>query len=438
MSKEYAIGQIIKEFQEKEEEIIERELKVPLDYTFRKAISIVGPRRAGKTFYLLYLYQKIRKDSPSIFFPLDDDRIYPPSLKDLDLLLKVSREILGKKPVYLFLDEIQEVDSWERFVKRAVEREGILVYITGSSSRLLSKEIASLLRGRTVVYEIFPFTFTEVLKARNLPLGKYFSSREEAAIKREAEKYLEYGGFPEVILREEKEKILREYAEVMFYRDIVERYKIRRIDTVKLFFKIVFTSFARYFSINKVANYMKSLGLRISKNSLYSYLDYMNDAYIAFPLRRFSYSLRIVEQSIPKIYVVDNGLARVYNVITPEMQGQLLENLVFMELRKRGFIENENIFYYKINDNEVDFIIVDKGEVKQLIQVTYYLRYDDREQWKREVKTLVKASKELKCKKLVIVTWSQEDKILEDNREIEVKPLWRWLIDLKLLTRSSK
>ena len=138
-------------------------------------------------------------------------------------------------------------------------------------------------------------------------------------MRRELKSYLEYGGFPEVVLKEEKDRILREYANVMLYRDIVERHRLKNLKLVKLFFKTVFTGFAREFSIKRTSNYMKSIGLKVSRNTLYNYLEYMNDAYIAFPLKRYSKSLRIVEQSIPKLYVVDNRLTRIYSIYTAEL-----------------------------------------------------------------------------------------------------------------------
>jgi len=429
MDREFIIGQIIREFEERTESIVRRDLQVPLDTSLRKAISIVGPRRAGKTFFLLSIYQEVREHFPSIFLLLDDDRIYPPSLSDLNLALKVLYERFpSRERFYLFLDEIQEVVGWERFVKRVVERENCLVYLSGSSSRLLSKEIASVLRGRTLTYEIFPFSFREILRARGVEVDKYISSSVEAQISKELRFYLEYGGFPEVVLKSEKEKILREYVHVMLYRDIIERYKLKNLSVVRMFFKMVFTGFARSFSVNRIANYMQSLGLKTSKNSLYNYLEYMNDAYIAFPVKRFSMSQRLVEQSIPKVYVVDNGLVRVFNVLTPEIMGHLLENIVFIELRKKGLRENENIFYYKENHKEIDFVIVDKGIVRQLIQVTYNLRYDDKKQWKREVETLAEVSKKLRCRNLLIVTWSQEGEIVVGKAKVKVLPLWKWIL----------
>ncbi len=429
MDREFIIGQITREFEERTESIVSRDLQVPLDTSLRKAISIVGPRMAGKTFFLLSIYQKVRKLFPSIFLLLDDDRIYPPSLSDLDLVLKVLYERFpSRERFYLFLDEVQEVVGWERFVKRVVEHENCLVYLSGSSSRLLSIEIASALRGRTLTYEIFPFSFREILKARKIKVDKYVSSSVKAQIFRELRFYLEYGGFPEVVLKPEKEKILRKYVHVMLYKDIIERHNLKNLSIVRMFFKIVFTGFARNFSINRIANYMQSLGLKISKNSLYNYLEYMNDAYIVFPVRRFSGSQRLVEQSIPKVYVVDNGLVRVFNILTPEILGRLLENLVFIELRKKGLRENENIFYYKENHKEIDFVIVDKGVIRQLIQVTYNLRYDDKKQWKRKVETLVEISKKFRCRNLLIITWSQEDEIVVGKTKVKVLPLWKWIL----------
>ena len=178
MAREEIIGQIVKDFFDLEIDGVERDLDVPLDTNLRKAITIIGPRRAGKTFYLLSHFAHLRKEGKAaLFLPLDDDRLYPPSIEDLSTLIKVFYELFPTADEkYLFLDEIQNVPNWELFVKRAVEREGFKVLLTGSSSKLLSKEIASALRGRTLTFEMFPFSFREFLRARGVKLSRYLST----------------------------------------------------------------------------------------------------------------------------------------------------------------------------------------------------------------------------------------------------------------------
>ena len=415
------IGSIIKEYLELKMDLIERELKLKL--VDGKASTIVGVRRSGKTSLLLYYFQKFREENKSvIFFPFDDDRIYPPDLETFKKVIKTSKEIYPDKRICFFFDEIQEVENWELPVKRLVEREEHFVFLTGSSSKLLSKEIATQLRGRTVTQEIYPFSFKEILNLNGIEPVRYYTEGEESKIKALLRRYLEYGGFPEIWIRGNLvEETLKSYIDVMLYRDLVERFNIRNYKALKLFLKIVVGSFSTRISINKISNYMKTLNIDISRNTLYNYLEYCNDAYIVYPVKRFSSSLREVEQGKPKIYVVDNGLINVFAHKTSEDMGRLMENLVFMDLRRR-YRENEGIFYYTTRDNkEVDFLIREGGRIKQLIEVTYDL--DD-----EHIRKMFTALEELRAKNGVIVTWDTMDTIRQGNMEVNVIPLWRWLI----------
>jgi len=416
---EEAVGAIIKEYLELETNLIERELK--LKEVSGKAVSIVGVRRSGKTSLLLHHFQKLRNEGKSVvFFPFDDDRIFPPTLDTIRTVIKVAKEFYPDGKIHFFFDEIQEVDRWELAVKRLVEREGHYVFLTGSSSKLLSKEIATQLRGRTVTHEIFPFSFREILKLHDIGVSKYFTESQEAKIRRLLRTYLEWGSFPEIWIKKEfADSTLKDYVNVMIYRDVIERYSIRNYRAFKLFLKLAVTSFSTRISISKIANYMKSLNMSISRNSLYSYLEYCNDAYILFPVRRFSYSLKEVEQSKPKIYAIDNGIVRVFSHKITENIGRLMENVVFLELRRRHK-ENENLFYYITNDGkEIDFLIKN-GEV-ELVEVTYDLDQD-------HVKRVLRALNELGVREGTIVTWDTEDTIEKEGKTIRVVPLWRWLL----------
>lgn len=428
MERELVIGRIIKEFLERREKILERDLQVPINHELQKAITIVGPRRSGKTYLLLSHFQQI-SNTPKIFFPLDDDRIYPPTLNDLDISLKVLKELYpdaGGRP-YMFFDEIQEVPKWELFIKRVVERESALVYVTGSSSKLLSKEIATELRGRTITYELFPFNFKELMKINGMHPEKFITTAKESKIKKLVKDYLAFGGFPEVVLKNEKRKILTEYADIMFYRDFVERHKIKNLKVARVFFNLLFNSFAKEISVNKIFNFMKSQGIKTSRNMLYNYLEYLHDAYLIFPLRKFSYSLKEIEQSIPKMYSIDNGLAGVFNTEFQESIGRLMENAVFIELRKSGLVENKNIFYYKTADGkEADFCIREGSHFNQLIQVCYDI--SDIGTKEREIKGLLKASEELRCDNLLIITWDYEAEEAAGKKKIVYAPLWKWLM----------
>ena len=420
------IGNIIKEFIDLREEILERELKIK--EVEGKAITIIGPRRAGKTYFQLFYFQKYRDEGKNvIYFPFDDDRIYPPTLKTIQDVIKVSKEFYPEGKIYFFFDEIQEVEKWELAVKRLVERENCYVFLTGSSSKLLSKEIATQLRGRSISYEIFPFSFKEITKLKNIKLEKYFTEREQAKIRRLLKDYLFQGGFPEIWIKGLRNEILKEYFNLIIYRDLVERWKIRNYKALRLFLKMAINNFSSKFSVNSAEKYMKNMKLEVSRNTLYNYLEYSNDAYILFPLRKFSFSLKEVEQSLPKIYIIDNGLIKILSSGS-ENYGRLMENIVFLQLRRK-YKENKSIFYFETKEGyEVDFIVKEDLKVKQLIQVTYASARDEIEQ--REIKALVKAFETFKKDKpeLLIITWDYEDEMRIGNLKIKCIPLYNYLI----------
>ncbi|GAB6134856.1 ATP-binding protein [Thermococcus prieurii] len=428
MSREEVIAQVVMDYLNLSVDGIERELNVPDELAVNKAVTIIGPRRAGKTFYILQKFSKLRNEGKAaVFFPLDDDRIYPPSLDDLQTLVKVFYELFpDAEEKYLFLDEVQEVENWELFVKRALERDGFRVYLTGSSSKLLSREIATALRGRTLTFEMFPFSFREFLRAKGFNPSRYISTRDEARIKAFLREYLEFGGFPEVVLLDDpflKRKTLSEYIDVMLYRDVVERHNVKNLKAIRLFLKLLMASFAKEFSVNKTARYMKGTGVEVSRNTLYSYFEYFEEAYLVFPLRKFSHNLREIEKSLPKVYIIDSGLINAYSPRSGGSIGRLMENAVFLELRRR---ERELYYFKDERGREVDFVVVEDGIVSELIQVSYSI--DEPETFEREVSALMSASEKLNCDSLTIINWERDDTIEVEGKKVRLLPLWKFLL----------
>lgn len=353
----------------------------------------------------------------------EDIRLAGATAQDLNDLLEVYFEIYpdnGTKKVWFFLDEVQVVPDWERFVRTLVDMENMNVFVTGSSSKLMSTEIATSMRGRSLTYDVYPFSFAEVLKADRVEHGKYLSSTQKAKIVRKLEDYVKYGGYPEtVVYREEWERILREILDVTIFRDIVERYDVKNIKVLKIFLNAIFNS--KEFSIHKFFNFLKSQGTKLSKNTLYNYFEYFVDSFIVFPLRRFSYSYKDVESSIPKIYLVDNGLLSLQGI---RDRGRLIENIVFVELKRKGV---RDLFYFRsTSDREVDFVIRDGKTVKELIQVCYDI--DNFSTKERETRALLGGSKELNCDNLLIITWDYEAEEDVSGKMIKYVPLWKWLI----------
>jgi len=354
-----------------------------------------------------------------LYINFEDYRLEGINYIDLKKIVEIYYEMYpenSRLKVWFFLDEIQNVGGWEKVVRNIMDRWNIQIFLSGSSSKLLSREIATQLRGRTLTYIVYPFSFKEFLRARNFRIEKYMSSYEKNRLLNLLNEYLVYGGYPEAVIeRERRMKILREIWDVTIARDIIDRWRIRNIRALKLLIRALRKS--REFSIHKFYRYLKSLGLKISKNTLYNYIEYLNDSLILYLLKKYSPSYKDIEMSIPKIFFVDNGL-----YMAEESISKLMENLVFMELRRRNYVENEKLFYWKNSfGREVDFIVLD-GE---LIQVCYELTYENRD---REIKSLIKASKQLNYKKLRILTWNQEDTININNRKIEITPLWKWLV----------
>lgn len=351
---------IIKDFQEFDlPKLIERDIEVETDLPIKRVISVIGPRRAGKTFFIFQLIKKLLEKgiekNKILYINFESDLLIGCTTSDLRNMLDIFYEIYPenkRKKVYLFLDEVQNIYNWEKFVRTVIDTENIQVFVTGSSSRLLSKEIATSLRGRTLPYYVYPFSFKEFLKAKDFKVEKYFSSSQKAKFLNFLEKYLR-GSYPETIFFEmEKEKILKEILDVTIYRDIVERFKVKNVKVLKLLLKGLISS--TYFSVHKFYNYLKSLGINVSKNTIYNYLEHFSDSLILYTLRKYSKSYKEVEQTTPKIYVVDNGLLIINGV---EDLGRLMENVVFLELIRRKFVLNENLFYFIPNYKEVDFVL---------------------------------------------------------------------------------
>ena len=422
-------GELIKDFQERRlPDPVERQLRYPLETPLNRAVVFSGPRRSGKT-YLMYigikeLLERGEDRDQILYVNFEDIRLAGATAQDLNDLLEVYFEIYPEnrtKKIWFFLDEVQVVPDWERFVRTLVDTENINVFVTGSSSKLMSKEIATSMRGRSLTYDVYPFSFAEVLRADGIEHEKYLSLTQKAKIVRKLEDYVRYGGYPEtVIYREEWERILREILDVTIFRDIVERYDVKNIKVLKIFLNAIFNS--KEFSIHKFFNFLKSQGTKVGKNTLYNYFEYFADSFIVFPLRRFSYSYKDVESSIPKIYLVDNGLLSLQGI---RDMGRLIENIVFVELKRKGV---RDLFYFRsTSDREVDFVIRDGKTVKELIQVCYDI--DNFSTKERETRALLNGSKELNCDDLLIITWDYEAEEDVSGKMIKSVPLWKWLIE---------
>jgi len=409
-----------KEYESLRLDIFQRELKVPLDSDF--IISIIGPRRAGKTYFLLSLYQKVED---GVYLDLEDTRLMDISFREIRGVIRIFIELYGKSPKYLFFDEIQNIPKWENIVRELYDIKKYKIFITGSSSKLLSKEIATQLRGRTLSFILLPFSFREFLGFQGFRIDKYLTKDEEARIKNLLRQYLEFGGFPDVIKSEEKIRILKEYSDLILFRDFIERHKIRNLDLARFLHAFIIQNFSKEITLRSIFN--KVSNIRVSKNTVYEYVSKLEDTMFFFLLRKFSKRVHVRELWPKKVYLCDTGLTKVFR-FTPDF-GRLMENAVFIELLRK---KNENplieVYYLKVNDKEVDFLIKEGLNIKQLIQVTYVSNKDEIE--RREIRSLLKAYDLFKESnpELLVITWDYEDILKIDNKEIKFIPLWKWLL----------
>lgn len=418
--------EIIKDFHEKEmPEIIPREQEITFEKSLKRAVSIIGPRRTGKTYEMFFLIRKLRQTygiEKVLYINFERADLEPLSYKDLVIMLESYYEIYPRNEntkIWLFLDEIQNVSEWERFVRTCLD-DGLSVFLSGSSSKLLSREVATSMRGRNISYNFYPFSFREFLLAKKFNIKKYYSSKEKSSLHNLLNEFLLFGGYPEaVIFGKEREKIIKDIFDTAIYKDVIERGKIRNIKILKLLIKALLTS--KEFSIHRFYNFIKSQGIKTSKNAIYKYADYLEDAFFVFFLRKHDLSYKNKEQSLPKIYFIDNGLLTINGI---DDKGRLLENLVFLEL----LIRNKDIAYYQNSlKEEVDFVIKKGKKVQQLIQVCYDI--SDFMTMNREKRILIKASREFNCSDLIIINMSEEKEEKTDGGKIKYIPLWKWLLE---------
>jgi len=332
-----------------------RAIDIPLDSG--KVVNLLGARRTGKTYLMFQLMsdllQKPVAREQILYINFEDDRLYPVEAAELDLILKAHRELFpftAEKKVYLFFDEVQNVLGWERYVRRIVDTEDVAVFISGSSSTLLRRELSTAMRGRSISFEVYPLSFAEFIEFRGIDYVPY-SERSEAQVVNAFREYLDWGGFPEVVLADEAVKplILQEYASVMLHRDLVERYSIRNERLMHLLLKFCAQHTASLVSINKLYNDFSSQGLKLSKATLYDYMEMLQDSFIAFSSAKYDPSSRRQLQAPKKMHFLDPGLIRVYRPYPERDIGHRFESLIYLHERRRRL----KIDYYR-NGFELD------------------------------------------------------------------------------------
>ena len=377
---------------------------------------IIGPRRAGKSFSAIHMLDKLDTFG---YVNFDDERLV--EVKDYDEIVNAANSIYNA-PKYLLFDEIQNLEKWELFVNR-LQRQGKNLVITGSNSKLLSKELATHLTGRHSLLVLFPFSFNEFLELE----GKELTENE---IKEKLSFYLTYGGYPEPLVKKLEH---RDYLSTLFdsiiYKDIVKRFRIRSIQGMEDLATYLISNVAKEFSYNTLSKVTKCK----SVYTVEKYLGYLEEAFVFFKINRFSFKFKDQISSNKKIYCIDNGFiyAKAFK-FSPD-KGRLYENLVAIELKKLEMKGLANIYYWRSLQEEIDFVIKKGTMIKELIQVCYDIR--DPKTKERETRALIKASKELKCKNLLVLTrdYEAEEEIswFGTKRKIKYIPLWKWLVGRK-------
>lgn len=409
---------------------LDRDLELPMNTDL--IITITGPRKAGKSYRCYQFISQLKEsgiNSNNIFFiNFDDERLENTTADDLDNLLNTYLELYKidkKQPLFLFFDEIQNVKNWDKWVRRInSSKKNIRFILTGSSAKHLSKEISTKLRGRTLNFELFPISFKELLKWKKVEynLRTVLHSNIKTKILSLFNQYVEDGGYPKVVLGEEyKNRLLQTYYEVMILRDIVERYNVRDVKQLKVVANLLATSVSKEFSYNKLKNKMESIGFDISKSTIIDYMDYFDNAYLFFQHLKYEYSVAKQLGSIKKIYCVDNGLLNTISFRFQKNYGSLLENVVFVELKRRGI----KCYYHKNGESECDFVVQQKNHVIAAIQVTKQLNDITEE---REVNGLLNAMEKYKLDKGYILTENQSGSRKSNGKRIEILPVWYFLL----------
>lgn len=418
--------------QEKDTGIKREEYLKKLDqgYKMDLVVSLVGIRRSGKsTLMLQFAKELIERKRISknniLYINFEDSRFL--GEYSLDLLNNIYEVYLAnltpnKKPI-IFLDEIQNIKGWEKFVGSLYERKKAKIFVSGSNSNLLNSEFSTVLTGRQLTLTIYPLTFAEFLLFNNIKVvNKLDLVNNKLKIKKALAEYLKFGGMPKsALLKNDEDKVLllRNYFEDILNRDIVSRFKIRQIEKLKILTKFYFSNISSLISYNRVAKFLK-----IPLSTVERFSEYLTYPFFVYFVNKFSFSLK--EQSVnpKKVYVSDLGLRNAVSFNISENKGKLLENLVFLHLLKK----QQKIYYYRTKNNlKVDFLIKENQKIKSLIQVCLTLK--DFKTKEREIKALVKTMTELKLKQALIITENEEDIIKIDKKEIKVMPAWQWLVN---------
>ncbi len=409
---------------------------IPRHFQFRpvkgKAFVCIGVRRCGKSTLLYQIIKNIEEKGIKIenilYINFFDDRLTEVKLGNLSLIIEAYYSLYpekkGTEEVYCFFDEIQEAKNWEQFIDRILRTEKCSVFLSGSSAKMLSREIATQMRGRSLSWELFPFSFLEFISYKGINFKK-LTSRNRLLLQSCFDEYFLKGGFPEVRDVSDKIRIMihQEYFKTILHRDVIERFNIIHPQAaVHAGYRLI-SSAASLYSINRITEYLKSLGYKVSKAFVSSCIEWFEDVYFLFSVKIFSPSISKQNANAKKIYCIDHSMI---TSIAPKIlgnKGHLLENMMFTHLRRH----TDQIYYYRTKKGkEIDFIWIDNRGKKHLMQISFSLK--DPVTRKREISSLLSAIKELNLQEATIITYNEEELIKKETGVIKIIPAWKYML----------
>lgn len=382
---------------------------------------LVGLRHAGKS-YLMYqriaeLLSQGHQQDEVLYFNFEDDRIDSLDITDLELIKTCYEEMYDQKPLF-FLDEVQLVNGWEKFARRLADQK-YQVYITGSNAKMLSSEIATTLGGRYMVQEVFPYSFSEYLRAHDIDLTqKNAEFKHRKQIVRMADEYFRKGGLPETALMPNSRQWLSSLFSKIFFGDLVARHGIRNDFALKVLIRKLAESIKQPMSYSRMASIVSSTGKKMSTDAAIDYIRYMDESWLLLPFENYVGKLQDKEMN-RKYYFIDNGLLALF-LLDPATS--LLENIVAINLRRKY---GDGCYFFNTPKTEVDFFI---PEESMAIQVSYSIA--DQDTCKRETTALLALADYQNVQHLMVVTKDEEETIEEKGKVISAIPLWKWLMRL--------
>lgn len=409
---------------------------VPRDVEYveklRASTVVKGMRRTGKTFVTYERMKRLVADGIPlkriVHINFEDERLSKLTVDDLHLIGEVHAELcpeFADGKVWYFLDELQCVDGWESYARRLVDSPNVQLCLTGSSSKLLSEEIATQMRGRSLPIEVFPLSFPEYLRFNGIlsdvPKAG-FTAREKGVLRKAMSDYAERGGFPDVqdVSSGMRAAMLQEYVDAVLYRDIIERHKVASVQALKYTLEYLFHNYARKTSTRSISGVLKNLSVPANRESVADYLDWFKDAYLVYPVSVLSDSLAVKRVNPDKYYLIDPGLIRAMCVKNDAGRGWMLENIVYMALRRRG---GKISYITNADGTEVDFHVRDRStHGERLVQVSYAM--SEAATFNRETNAIKFARQKKGIHDCTIVTWDDAGEI--DG--IRIMPVWKWLL----------